>query len=55
MLTRKEIINQIIQYTKLNDKDKLWYNDAIKFNYYKDHSLNNLKWILKEYNLNCNI
>ncbi len=48
-MNRLQKINKIIEYTKLYEKDKSYYKDAIKQVYYKHYTNNNLNFILNEY------
>ncbi len=48
-MNREQTIKEIIEYTKKYETDKKWFKDAIKENYYKDFSNQNLNIILCNY------
>ena len=50
-MNREETITAIIEYAKKYEMDKGYFKEAIKRNYYKNHSISNLNMILFEYYL----
>ena len=49
IMTRLEKIKKIIEYTKLYDSDKLWYGNPLTIRYYENYTIQNINYILLEY------
>ena len=48
-MNRQDKIIKIIEYTIKYDSDKRYFEDAIKKNYYKNHTIHNINMILMDY------